>query len=167
MILAIGKSRKHAHAQELGNRNLRSGPVDGKLAAAGFVERDQLALATGRERLAFLRLHGPVLAVQLGARLGPAQPIDHADASGRILDVDDRAVILGCDLHGRVLGAARRAANQKRNGEPLALHLAGDVHHLVERRGDQPRQADHVHPASGAFWRMSSQGTITPRSMTS
>ena len=58
--------------------------------------------------------------------------------------MDDRPVILRRDLDRRVLGAGGRAADQQRHREPLALHLAGDVHHLVERRRDQARQADDV-----------------------
>ena len=40
--------------------------------------------------------------------------------------------------------AGRGAADQERDGEAFALHLAGDMRHLVERGRDQPGQADHV-----------------------
>ena len=40
--------------------------------------------------------------------------------------------------------AGRRAADQQRQGHAGALHLARDRHHLVERRGDEAGQADHV-----------------------
>ena len=48
------------------------------------------------------------------------------------------------DLHRRVHAAGRRAADQQRNVEALALHLGGHMHHLVERRRDQAGQADDV-----------------------
>ena len=47
--------------------------------------------------------------------LGPAQPIDDADAPRRVLHVDDRPVILRGDLHRRVLRAGRRPADQERD----------------------------------------------------
>jgi hypothetical protein len=40
--------------------------------------------------------------------------------------------------------ARRRAADEERHREALALHLAGDERHLLERRRDEPRQADEV-----------------------
>ena len=40
--------------------------------------------------------------------------------------------------------ARRRAADQERNVEALALHLGGDVNHLVERRRDEAGKADRV-----------------------
>ena len=51
--------------------------------------------------------------------------------------------------------------------QALALHLAGDRHHFIERGRDQPRQPDHVRTLSLADFKMSCHGTITPRSMTS
>ena len=37
-----------------------------------------------------------------------------------------------------------RTANQQRQVKIAALHFLGDVHHLVQRRGDQAGQADNV-----------------------
>ena len=41
--------------------------------------------------------------------------------------------------------AGRRAADEQRQRKAFALHLFGDVPHLVERRRDQSAKADHVH----------------------
>ena len=48
------------------------------------------------------------------------------------------------DLDRGMDAAGRRAADQQRNVEALALHLGGDMHHLVERRRDQAGEADDV-----------------------
>ena len=65
--------------------------------------------------------------------------------------MDDRAGIMRCDLDRGMHPRGGRAANQQRNfsnTEPLvALHLGGNIGHLLERGRDQARQADHV----GAF----------------
>jgi hypothetical protein len=43
-----------------------------------------------------------------------------------------------------VHAAGRRAADEEGNVEALALHLGGDVNHLVERRGDEAGKADRM-----------------------
>ena len=57
-----------------------------------------------------------------------------------------RLAVRGRDLHGGVLPRGGRAADQERQVEPASLHLVGDVHHLVERRGDQAGEPDDVAP---------------------
>ena len=47
---------------------------------------------------------------------------------------------LGRDLDGRVLLGGRRAADQQRDADVQPLHLLGHVHHLRQRRRDQPGQ---------------------------
>ena len=90
-------------------------------------------------------LHAAVLGREAGAGLGVDQAGDHADSARGVQDVDHRLVVGGRDLDGRVRAAGRGAADQQREGEPLALHLASDVRHLVQRRRDQSAQADQVH----------------------
>jgi hypothetical protein len=58
--------------------------------------------------------------------------------------MDDRMAIVRRDLHGRVLGAGRRAADQQRHAEVQSLHLASHVTHLVQAGRDQARQSDDV-----------------------
>ncbi len=48
------------------------------------------------------------------------------------------------DAHGGVHARGRGPADQQRLVHPQPRHLFGDVHHLVQRRRDQPAQADHV-----------------------
>ncbi len=119
-------------------------PVDPEPALDGLGVGDQLALDALAEGVALALLRGAVLGVELGAGVGAAQAIDDADALGGVLDVDDDPVILRRDLDRRVPGAGGRSADQERDLEALALHRAGDVHHLVERRRDQAREPDHV-----------------------
>ncbi len=52
--------------------------------------------------------------------------------------------VRGRDLDRGVQARGRRAADQQRDRHALALHLGGDVDHLVERWRDQPGQADQV-----------------------
>ena len=54
-------------------------------------------------------------------------------------------VVNGGDLHCGVLAAGRRAADEQRQLEGFTLHLPGNMGHLIERRRDQPAQANHVH----------------------
>ena len=61
-----------------------------------------------------------------------------------VLHPDHRAVVLAVDLDRGVGARRRRAADQQRDGELLALHLGGEVDHLVQRRGDQAGEPDHV-----------------------
>ena len=49
------------------------------------------------------------------------------------------------NFHRRVGLAGRRAADEQRQFQAFAFHLAGDVRHFVQRRRDQPAQADDVH----------------------
>ena len=58
--------------------------------------------------------------------------------------MDHRPLICRVDPERGVRLARRRAADQQRRLEAQPLHLPGDGHHFVERRRDQPRQADHV-----------------------
>jgi hypothetical protein len=48
------------------------------------------------------------------------------------------------DFHRRMGSAGGRAADHQRQLEALALHLGGDMAHLVERRRDQAGKPDDV-----------------------
>jgi len=52
--------------------------------------------------------------------------------------------ILRRDLHGGVRRAGGGAADQQRQGEAAAVHLPGDMHHLVERGRDEAGEADEI-----------------------
>jgi hypothetical protein len=53
-------------------------------------------------------------------------------------------MIAGLDLHRRMGAAGRGPADQQGDVEAAPLHLARHEDHLVQRRGDQARQADDV-----------------------
>ena len=131
----------------------------------------ELALLALRAKLDELRSCScAVLARRSSASLlGSIEPLDDADAARGVEHVDDRLVVGRRDLHGRVLGAGRRAADQQRQRE--ALRAPSRWRRGPSRRGlgvIRPRQADHVDAfCSRAVSRIFSQGTITPRSMTS
>ncbi len=83
------------------------------------------------------------LSYDFGARAGLDQRLRDADRTRGILDVDHGPFVLRLDLDRRMRGRCRRAADKERQIVVETLHLAGDVHHLVERRCDEPGQADH------------------------
>ena len=58
--------------------------------------------------------------------------------------MDDRARVLGRDLHRGVRLRGGRPADQERGAERGAFHFGGDQGHLPQRRRDQAGQADHV-----------------------
>ena len=80
-----------------------------------------------------------LLPVRVGesGRLAAEEAAHDPDRARRVEHVDDGRPVRGRDLHRRVDGARRGAADEERHGEPLALHLARDVDHLVERRRDE------------------------------
>ena len=70
---------------------------------------------------------------------------DDGHGAAGVEDVDDRLAVAGRDLHGGVRLARGRAADEQRQLYTLPFHLAGDVHHLVQRWRDESAQADDVH----------------------
>jgi hypothetical protein len=82
-----------------------------------------------------------------GLLLGRKQLRDNGNRARRILHPNDWRVIALIHLDGRVRLGRRGAADQQGDVETLALHLRGHVHHLIERRRDQPGQPDRI----GAF----------------
>ena len=59
--------------------------------------------------------------------------------------MDDARGILRRDLDRRMGGARRGAADQQRDREALAGHFLRHMHHFVERRRDEPGEADDVY----------------------
>src|SRR3546814_12557147 len=80
-------------------------------------------------------VHAPALGQQVA---------DHAHRLGGVVHMDHRAVVMRRDLHRRVQPAGGRPADQQGQLEALALHVLGEVHHLVEARRDQAGDADAI-----------------------
>ena len=80
--------------------------------------------------------HGLVLGEQAGADCHAARCIRHPDGRS--------ARVARGDLHRRVRARRGRTADQQRLREALPFHLACDMAHLFQRRGDQAGQADDV-----------------------
>ena len=89
-------------------------------------------------------LVGARLGVEVAALFGIEQPGDDADDARGVEDVHGRLRVGGRDPHRGVLLRRRRAADQQRQLEPAPLHLLRHVHHLVERRRDEPGEPDEV-----------------------
>ena len=68
----------------------------------------------------------------------------HAHRAARVQHVNHRALVSRRDPQRSVHLRCRRAADQQRHRHARALHLLTHRHHLVQRRGDQAAEADHV-----------------------
>ena len=123
-----------------------AGGIGIKSFRARISERYTAAIAlcprAGLTDAGIIGLH--LLPIRLALGVGE-QFRDHAHRPAGIMHMDDRTLRVGrFDLHRRVGRAGRRPADQKRNVKALALHLARQKHHLVQRGRDETRQADNV-----------------------
>ena len=121
------------------------GPVDRHVVGARLGDGQPLLLRPRSGSLAPDRL---VLVADPGhervAPVGLDECAGDADRPRGVDDVDDRPRVGRRDLDRGVGPRRRRAADEQRDGEALALHLGRHVGHLVERRRDEPRQPDQV-----------------------
>ena len=119
-------------------------PVDRRRVRARLLEGDDRPVVLGR----VARPQAVVVGLHVGQQLlAPGvveQRGDRGHGARRILHPDHRTVVPAVDLDRGVGARRRRTADEKGDLEALSLHLAGHRHHLVERGGDQARQADHV-----------------------
>src|ERR1017187_1935506 len=76
--------------------------------------------------------------------LGADQIAHHGHGARGVEDVHDRLRIARRNFHGGVGLAGRGAADEQRQFQAFAFHLAGAGRHFVERRRDPPAQADDV-----------------------
>ena len=125
---------ENAGAEEGGARRFVGRPVGPEGVVAGARQRQALLLGLGAGmgggHLAVFGAHGLDVA---GLRLRRQEAGDDADGAACVVDVDGlAALVTRVDLDRGVDPAGGRAADQKRDVEALALHLGGDVHHLVE-----------------------------------
>ncbi len=91
---------------------------------------------------------GFVVGAMLGDEVCLAVVAEEAGGDGHgaagVEHVDDGLAVVRRDLDGGVGAAGGGSADEQRQLEALALHLVGDVDHLVERGGDEAAEADHV-----------------------
>ena len=69
---------------------------------------------------------------------------DDIDRAGGVEHVDNPGRVVLGDFDSGVRAACGGAADNQRDIKALALHLLGDVNHLVERRRDEAGEADDV-----------------------
>ena len=74
--------------------------------------------------------------------VGAEQPGEDLRVAAGVGRVDDGARVDRGDLHRRVEVRGGGTADDDRDAEPAAFEFLANVDHLVERRGDQPAQAD-------------------------
>src|ERR1700757_1739548 len=86
------------------------------------------AMSLDESRLAFF--------VQEGRR--------HRDCPAGVQHVNNRFAIVWSYLYGGMRPAGSGPANQQWQLKSLALHLLCNVHHFVERWGDEAAEADEV-----------------------
>ena len=115
----------------------------GVLRARASAERDHRLLWRG-VRLAHRRVIQPELRDEVGLVLLAQQAGGHRNGAAGVEHVDDRLAVVGGDLDGGMRAAGGCAADEQRQLELQALHLAGDVHHFVERGRDEAAEPDQV-----------------------
>jgi hypothetical protein len=87
---------------------------------------------------------GSVLGYEVGLAFFAEEAGGYGHGAAGVEDVDYGLAVVWRDFDGGVTAARGCSADEQRQFETLALHLAGDVHHLVERWGDEAAEADHV-----------------------
>ena len=136
-----------------------------RLARAASM-RDELGCAA-RRGLAECLVVGAMLRDEVGLAVVAEEAGGDGHGAAGVEHVDDGLAVVRRDFDGGVRAAGGGAADEQRQLEALALHLPGDVDHLVERRRDEAAEADDVGLLGLARSRIFSHETITPRSMTS
>ena len=133
-------------AGEAGRGRLVAEPVEGGLVGhcLGIGQAFGAGAAIGGA-LADLDVVGAGALDEAGLEFLGQQLSGYAHGAGGVGDIDHGIVlVLRLDLdRGMGLGGGG-AADHQGQGEALALHLLGDMDHLVQRRGDQAGQADDV-----------------------
>ena len=114
----------------------------------------RLARASSRDDERPVRLRGVALAEGVVVGLGVGEQLvpplrreqcgGHRDRPGGVLHPEHRTLVARRHLDRGVGPGGGGPTDEQRDLEPLALHLGGEVHHLVERGCDQAGQADHV-----------------------
>jgi hypothetical protein len=132
-----------APADEPRRRDLVIVPVVLEPVRTRLLEREQRLLLASRVLLP----RGLLLCVRAVELRLPVAEQARRDVHGArgVEHVDNGMAVLVRDLHRRMLRTRRRTADEQRNPEAAALHLARDEHHLVQRRRDETREADDVH----------------------
>src|SRR6185312_2907157 len=134
---------QHPRPQEGRRRKIVGPPLDGRAVGARRLQRDQLGARRAVDA-AQLLVVGPVLGHEGRLVLRAQQAGGDRNGAAGVQHVHHRLAVSGRDLDRRVGAAGGGPADQQRQLEPLALHLARHVRHLVQRRRDQARQADEV-----------------------
>jgi len=66
------------------------------------------------------------------------------DATRRVEHMDDRLFPGRLDTHSCVHLGGRRPSDQQRLSHSTPFHFGGNMHHLIQRRGDQSTQTDDI-----------------------
>jgi hypothetical protein len=126
------------------HRDLLGRPITGKSVRPGLGDTQQLLRRILVIKLRLQLRVALLVARDEGVALLAEQRGGDRHAAARVEDVHDRTAVVWGDLDGGVRGVGGGAADQQRQVHAGALHLLGDVRHLVEARGDEPAQADDV-----------------------
>ena len=109
---------------------------------ARFGDRNEVALPQPAGVLLAQGLLVGFHLVGVKVAVGAEQLCQYLAVAAGVRGVDRHARINRGDLHRRVEVRGRRAADDDRNAQPSPFQLLADAGHFVERRGDQPAQAD-------------------------
>ena len=141
--VARGKSSRTRTPVNSGAGNVRGIPLDGGAALAGGFERDELSGAARRGLCGGLVVGAMLRDEGLLAVFAEKAGGDGHGAAG-VENVDDGLAVVRRDFDGGVGAAGGGSADEQGQLETLALHLAGDVDHLIERGRDEAAEADEV-----------------------
>ncbi len=83
---------------------------------------------------------------EVGFEIRAEQALGYPHRARRVGDIDHRLRVVLLDLHRSVRLGGGGTTDQERQLEALALHLLSHMHHLVQRRGDETGETDHVGP---------------------
>jgi hypothetical protein len=158
--LAQRRQRKviqHAHAGKLRLGQILRAPLNRSASCAAPPQAKPASAAAPHEPCAAPHIRA-MLRHKLRLAIVAQQARRHRHRAARIQHMHHRLAVVRRNLHRRMRAARGRPANQQRQLETLPLHLARHMHHLIERRRNQPAQPDQSAFSAFARSRIFSHG---------
>ena len=133
---------QHFDADKRRCRDLRRLPIDGGLSLASLRQGQQRFRAAILVGLTHPFLVEPIALGKPGLLSRIHQTAHHPHCPGGIKHVDDRLRVSRGNLDGRMGFAGRGASDKQGHLESFSSHLARDVPHFIQGRGNQAAEPD-------------------------